>query len=161
MPERPWEWWAGLDNERFQVGPCATRQEAVDRAIADEVFTEIEPDPEGGHPDWRIRITVVEATKYEVTDVTLDASRILEDLSDNQYEMMDPEGDGNLFDVTGEDVKDLDARLNAAFHEWAKDKRMNNWAFRDTRNEEDVYLPHPSPTQGLTIADIKDLATDG
>ena len=143
MAEREWSWYAGRDNEAYHVGPLPTRQEAIDEAISSEIFTEIDPDPGGGHPEWRIKMEVVEATKTLVTDITLDADRILEDLADSNHETLDPDGDGNLFDLGPGDVKDLEGRLNAAFHEWARDKKFNNWAFRETRNEETLYLPHP------------------
>jgi hypothetical protein len=95
--------------------------------------------------NWRIGIHVVEATKHSVEELMIDGDRVLEDLAEFLYEeWLDPDGDGCLFDVKPEEVRDLGRRLSATLHEWAADKHINAWAFKDTRSEEFVTLPHPS-----------------
>jgi hypothetical protein len=140
--ERHWSWWAGYDEERYTVGPCTTREEAIAEAISSCIFSEIEPKNPGD--PWTIRFYVIEATQWQISDIKIDANTVLENLSEHVYEeMLDPEGDGNLFDLSPEDTKNLSLFLTKAFHEWAVDKKLKNWAFKDSRNGEWIELPHP------------------
>lgn len=141
-------WWASDNNERFPIGPFASRQEAIDEAIGQCVFTELEPEPPE-HPDWRIAIHVVEADSPDMVDLEIDyhrAEMLLSDMEENDYEhLSDPDGDGLFADVTTKQERDLAERLTRAFREWVNKHglTLRYSAFRNTRNEEVVVLPHP------------------
>ena len=147
-------WWAGDNDERYAVGPCATRQEAIDEAIAQCVYQELDPEPPE-HPDWRIAIYVCEADSPELTDMTVDADDVLERL-ESRYEWGDPDGDPMFTDVTRPMTDDLTRRLTEAFRAWVTEHNLalHYSAFQDhsqlpthclsTRHEECVELPHPN-----------------
>lgn len=145
MTERQWFWYAGRNDETCQVGPCRSREEAIGLALSDDIYTEIDPDAE--HPEWRVSIYLTEATKHELEDIKIsDAGRILEHLSEDvYYDWLDPDDDGNLFDYTPEQERDLSARLTSALHQWARHHKLapKSFMFRDMRNSEWVVLPHP------------------
>lgn len=144
---REWGWYAGNSEERYEIGPLPSRQAAIDEAIGQCVYAELDPEPPE-HPDWRIRIHLIEAAKNEIADITFDGDRIIEELEDGGQceEWMDPEGGEGLFSgLTKDDTDVLGKRFATAFQEWAADKKLNNFCFRDTRNEEVLVLPHPSP----------------
>lgn len=142
-------WWASDNDERYKIGPCATRQEAIDEAISQGIFTELDPEPPE-HPNWRIAIHVVEADSPDMIDVSINyyrAARLLEDMEENEYEMwLDPDSDGLFADVTTAQKTDLAERLTKSFREWVTEHglTLRYSAFQNTRNAEVVYLPHPS-----------------
>ena len=137
-------WWAGDNDERYVIGPCKTRQEAIEEAIGQSCFNELEPEPPE-HPDWRIAIYVCEADSPEMTDLTIDGRRVLEDVENANSDWDDPDGDGMFTDVTGANAIDLGTRLTAAFREWitALGLTLRYAAFQKTRHAECVVLPHP------------------
>lgn len=142
-------WWASDNEERYPIGPCPTRQEAIDEAIGQGVFEELDPEPPE-HPDWRIQIHVVEADTPDMIDLEINRRRVdclLDDMEQNDYEeLSDPEGDGLFTDVTSAQEIDLSERLTRAFREWVVEHglTLRYSAFQSTRNEEVVYLPHPN-----------------
>lgn len=141
----PWMWWAGDNDERYSVGPCATRQDAIDEALGQGVYLEVEPDPPE-RPDWTIGVYVIEARSPTIEDVEIDGDDVLEMLETRTYEdLVDPEGDGNLLAATDEQRRDLSRRLTRALHEWVVENGIGlaYASFRETRNRNEEYLPHP------------------
>jgi hypothetical protein len=142
-PEDRWSWYASSDPENgYPIGPCATREAALDEAVNANTFSEIEPTIE--QPDWTIAIHVMEGVRPEVSDMTIDGDDILQDLDENKYS--DWAYEEPLFEsVTKEAAADLSLRLTEALHAWAKVNEITfrHWMFVDTRNEERVLLPHP------------------
>lgn len=143
--DRMWVWWAGLDGERYQYGPCATRDEVVKMIIDAQGYQELEPEPAVGKLpalSWRIRFHVVEATQHTIEDVRLNGVDVIERLTDQYEDWVDNDGDGELFNYTDDEERKLGERLTAVIREWGRDK-LRAWAFADQRNEEWVEMPHP------------------
>lgn len=140
--EASWQWWAGRDEEWLTVGPCPTRQCAIDEMVADgcaECLDESQ-DP----PVWVNTFTVVEARQdpLRIAD-WIDADSILERAEENLADS-DRVGcendDGPWFEVSKEQESDLEARLRRACDEWqaAHGLRFESMTFSHTRNQEVV-----------------------
>lgn len=108
-----WTWWASSDGELYQIGPCASRAEAIAEAVSDEV---------GYLDDGAFRIEVCEAR--------IDPMRLADFIgADGLLERADEEAwdsdrvcsefdDGPIFDVTPDQEKDLIERIKRACDEW-------------------------------------------
>ncbi len=136
-------WWTGDNDERYSVGPYATRQEAIDEAIAQCVYQELDPEPPE-HPNWRIAIYVCEADSPELLDMEVDADDVLERL-EGHYEWGDPDGDPIFTNVTRPMTDDLTRRLTEAFRAWVTEHNLalHYSAFQATRHKECIELPYP------------------
>ncbi|OJX99076.1 MAG: hypothetical protein BGP07_03150 [Rhizobiales bacterium 63-22] len=123
MSDKNWKWYAGPDDEVFTIGPCDTREEAIEEAQGYGY--------EGFH--------LVEAVKDDIRLADyIGADNILEEAEERAYDLCDPESSESLFDVTGDQCADLTARLRKACDEWqeAHGLRFVPWAFTRTRNAE-------------------------
>lgn len=104
-------WWAGRSEEPLEVGPCATREEAI---------LEIEPDDES--PEWRAGIFVglyrqrhINLAKY------FDATRWIEWIADDFEDEDGPDENGDrhpLEEITLQDAQDLEACIRSAIWHW-------------------------------------------
>lgn len=137
-----WQWYAGAgDDDLYVSAPRATKKEVIDTAIEDGLFNEVVVNDR-----WHVRINVIEGIKWTAEDIEIDPFRVIEDLEVGPCaDWLDPDGELSLFDVDDAAYKDLGRRLTAAFREWAKDKRMHVYDFKETRNAETVTVPHPQP----------------
>lgn len=118
-----WRWWAGDNEERYSVGPCDTREEAIAEARGYDF------DP----------IFVIEARERRVPYVTIDGAAMVETLCENYYDHhADPNINCDIFEATGVEVRQLGDMLTAAFHAWCRLNNIsaNSCAFEDTRNAE-------------------------
>jgi len=121
MTEHDWQWWAG-DDERAEHGPFATKDEAIEAAKANEsqyVF-------EAKQGDFILRIDGDDALSW---------------LNDVNEELVDQDGDGQVFEGVNEAAeKDLGKMLTAALHAWIEKHGFSTtaWAFDSTRNMEAV-----------------------
>jgi tRNA uridine 5-carbamoylmethylation protein Kti12 len=143
FPEERYKWWASDNDEYYKIGPCNTKEEAIDEAIGQCIYNEFE-DPEGSK-NWKIIIHVVETVRPEPTDMEINCVDLLERLETGPYEEWCGE-DGMWGDVTDEEGKDLEKIMNDAFHQWAikHDIKFKSWMFARTRKEEEIILPHPN-----------------
>ena len=142
----PWQWWAGRDDEFFRIGPCATREEAIQEAVGDGMCEErSDADPE----IWENRIHLIEAQQAPLrladwidTDTVLeraDESLSESDRGGGEYD------DGPWFEYTPAQEADLAARLRRACDEWqaAHGLVFTSTTFSATRNAEFVVVPSP------------------
>jgi hypothetical protein len=119
-------WWAGSDDEHYTIGPCRTRQEAIDEA--NDSF-------DGG-------FYIVEAYQRPVDfGLMFHADDAIERWTEDDEQLSDE--DGNLcFDLSGEQVQELQTEVRATIRAWAArhglDKIKLYW-FAGQRNEE--FIP--------------------
>lgn len=128
MTTEQWEWWASRDEERYDVGPEASREAVIELATNDF-------DGERFH--------IIEATKgtpnLRIFD---DADLVIEDIDEQNEQHVDPDGDGSIFfnarHLTNEIKDDLTRRLNDAVEAWVKDHGISirGYGFDRTRNGE-------------------------
>nr|WP_278520119.1 hypothetical protein [Brucella anthropi] len=125
MTEKRWKWYAGSNDEHYAIGPCDTRSDAIEEArdsFGDDVG-----------------IHVIEAVKSEVyLRDYISASTVIEEAEESAYDMRNPDSDDNIFDVSGEEIKDLAAMLKAACDAWQVKHNLHfvPWCFTSTRNAE-------------------------
>lgn len=125
MTEENWKWYSGDNDESYSYGPFDNREEAIDEA-------------RGGYGD-DVGIFVIAAIKGEIRlRDYIGASHILEEAEERAYDMRNPDGDNNIFDVTREQEKDLAVMLKTACDAWQikHGLRFAPWFFTATRNEE-------------------------
>lgn len=136
-----WAWWAGR-GEWKTVGPCATREQAINEAV----------DSEAGHFEW-----VIEPTRYalafEVCEAKNDPLRIADWIADDLLEYAEDQiwnsdrasseyDDGPVFDCSPEQAADLKERIARACDEWqaAHGLVFTCNTFSDVRNAENVRV---------------------
>lgn len=139
FPEE-WHWWAGADEEAMTIGPCASRDEAVELA-KDEHLGECQDDS----GEWALSFHVVEALENNIDlSKRFDAADwIGRECEQDGYEGVN--GEHPADDITPEQKADLQTAVRAAIREWQvrHGLRMRTWQFAATRNEEHVKIPHP------------------
>ena len=121
-------WWAGRDDENFTVGPCSTREEAIER----------------GNEDFDEGFYIVEAYQRPVDFAEMfnadDAiARWLED--DDQVCTEDGEAP---FDLTADQLHDLQTSVRLTIRNWAIRSDLANlkvYWFAGQRNEEHIPAP--------------------
>ena len=116
-----WYWWAGSDEERYTVGPCSSRAEAISDGItefAGEPFYIIEA--KHGRAHWRI----------------IDGDYIAERFDNANEEMADPDGDGLSVEIPSAAWDELAERLNNVCEAWGRQKSIHVWGFSESRNAE-------------------------
>ena len=127
-----WKWWAGGSEEIYTVGPCDTREEAIECAkfeIGEDGFYILEAcqDP------------------MQIADFIPEADTILE-WTEDHYQDSGLSGEDEVgFDVPDDLVLDLDRRIKAAAQEWQEAHNLvfKPWSFTAQRNAE--YI---EPTTG-------------
>lgn len=112
-----YRWYAGNDDEVFQVGPCESRQEAFDEAKG---------------MDWEI-IYLVNATKVEMTAPMLDdfAERILEDVIESNMEAWGEDGCDDGW--TPEQHAQLAGMLRQVLATFLERNPLKTWTFAHQR----------------------------
>ena len=141
ISEENWAWWAGAEySETFQVGPCATRQEVIDQACAEEVGYS-EQDGEA-----YCRLTVTEAINTVLQLAAWINVEEMVDRADEQveysnrvcYEFDEPP----YFVIEPEALKDLTDRVKRAVSDWQKIHRPNFKVrtFEKMRNKQTVII---------------------
>lgn len=109
-----WFWFASSDGEAFQIGPCATRDEALKSAAIDEIGVET--------PEGYIVFHITQATNppLKIAD-WLRLETLIEGAGENLAEsdrVASDFDDGDAFAVTSEQDKDLQERIRKACDEW-------------------------------------------
>jgi hypothetical protein len=134
VKEEGWNWYAGADEECYTIGPCDTREQALQEALDSDVGYENEFDVCAVHL-IEARKDPLQFSKFCGIDWLVDSA--FENAEDNAYEVGNEYGDP-IFDVSEADIRDFQRRLAEAMDEW---QRANNlvftgWAFTSTRNSE-------------------------
>ena len=123
-----WSWWVGKDDERYTT-ECNTRDEAA--MIAREEY-------EGA---W-----IIEAKKPDniLLSAYFDVFRFIEDAEENAYEDHADEDAGDpIFDVTPEQISDLQTMVRAAIDDWQARHGLvfQGFKFSASRNGEWISGP--------------------
>ena len=140
-----WGWWAGCNEECLTVGPCPTRQHAVDEMVDDgsgEYLDETQ-DP----PVWMNSFHIVEARQDPLRladwiDLDWILNRADEALANSDMVSCEYD-DGPWFEATKEQELDLADRLKRACDEWqiAHVLKFTSNTFSHSRNSETVNTP--------------------
>lgn len=128
-----WKWYASRDEERYEVGPCAAREHAIEEGR--DYYGE----------DFVVAECLKGAPNLDLFSGLLDADRVLEALDEQNEEVVDGDGDATIFcrGITAEERRDLEASLNAALKAWLGRHGIETvaWAFAGVRNIERVSEP--------------------
>lgn len=164
--EVPWKWWAGSDEELFQIGPCSSREEAIREAVSDglceqairqAVLDGVDEAPTEDNPEaYEHQIYLIEAQQAPLrladwigaNDALEKAEEWVAD-SDRATEY----DEGPWFEATPEQEADLVARLRRACDEWqaAHGLTFTAFSFSATRTRDYVVVPAGSsepPAEG-------------
>lgn len=142
--EGEWGWWAGTNEEWMTVGPCATREHAIDEMVQDGSgeFLDNSQDP----PVWKNSIYVCEARQDPLRLADwIGADWILEradeSLADSDRVSCEHD-DGPWFEATPEQEEDLKERLKRACDEWqeAHGLSFTSQTFSHSRNAESLIV---------------------
>ena len=140
-----WGWWAGCNEEWLAVGPCSTRQHAIDEMVdyGSGEYLDKTQDP----PVWMNAFYIVEAKQdpLRIADwigVDWILERADEALADSGRVSCEYD-DGPWFDATKEQELDLANRLKRACDEWqiAHALKFTSNTFSHSRNSEKVNTP--------------------
>lgn len=112
------QWWWGYSDDGGFYGPYDTRDIAIAQAL-------IETD-EGFY--------VCQASRHDPQKLSdyFRADTFLEDADLEADELLNPDGDDPLFDLTDEQTKDLQAVVRAAIDAWQERRKLvfYPWAFK-------------------------------
>lgn len=139
-----WKWYAGTNEEWFGIGPCNTREEAIEEARQDACG---EFQDEDG--TWKVNVHVVEAKNEPlrladwIDDAPLERA---EDIIIDSDRVGAEGDDGPWFEATPEQEKDLLRRLQNACDEWQEYHGIvfTCKTFSASRNQEQVIVSHPA-----------------
>lgn len=157
-----WKWYAGTDDERFDIGPCDTRDQVIAEALAQrigEVSEEVSEDvtdPETGvltNRLYRHRFYVLEAVPHGPVELDgyFDAANWFDELENGPLaDLGDSDGNPMLADITKAQGADLTDRIQAVIRQWQVDHNItiSAWAFAQSAKAEFVDLPAPPMTEG-------------
>lgn len=135
-----WSWYASQDEENYTIGPCATKEEAIEEAVESEIGYDF--DDKTQH---KMVFHVVEARKAEGDLAAyFDASRWAEDLECNvlEEEFTDYNDRSPL---EGLDTISLESAVRSAIRDWQKQSgfKMKLWRFAECRNGEWIERTFP------------------
>ena len=142
-----WGWWAGSNEDLFDVGPCETRDEAISEAIGSCTYNEFQNDD----GRWMVEVFLCEARNEPLRLADwIDADDLLERAEDNLWDRDRVSGEfeeGPWFVATLEQAADLADRVKRACDEWqaAHGLTFNTGTFSHVRNQEELVLEHPEP----------------
>jgi hypothetical protein len=125
-----WFWQTGAtDDHETYNGPCASRDEAIDEARAND------GDVEG--------FCIVEADRSVPSCEVFDAGWVLERYAEHNEECWSE--DGGEVDCTSEQERDLEAMLAATFEAWFAKHGISRqgWMFGTSRNQEVFKAAEP------------------
>jgi len=137
-----WQWWAGANEEWFTIGPCDTKEQAIDEALNDGIgeWLDETQDP----PAWMQSFFVVEARQYplKLSD-WINADLILDLANENLVgsdRVSSENDDGPWFEVTPEQQADLVNRLKSVCDEWQSSHGLvfHSSTFSHQRNSETI-----------------------
>lgn len=146
-----WQWWGGLHQEVCIYGPCTTREQVIEEAVADGTG---EFQAQDG--SWKIGVHVCEARKdsLKLSDWIGAIDDILEQADErvSDSDRSSEHDDLPYFDCTQDQQVDLEARIKAACDEWqaAHGLVFKTWTFSASRKHEHVVVDHPKATGGAS-----------
>lgn len=135
-----WTWWAGSNDDFYTVGPCATKQDAIDEMIHDGLCEQSKGD------EFAHIIQVTEATNgpLKLRDY-IRADTVLEDADEQAYgsDRISSEYDDTVFKVTPAQGTDLRERLMKVCDDWQESHGLifTTSTFENMRSQETVYIP--------------------
>ena len=148
-----WQWWAGSSADDYMtIGPCATREQAIDEAVNDGFgeWLDESKDP----PAWKNTFHVCECRQDPLRLADwIDADWILEraeeSLADSDRVSCEFD-DGPWFECTPEQEDDLKSALRKACDDWQvrHNLRFHSPTFSHSRNHEDVCTNALRPLEG-------------
>ncbi len=124
MTDNNWKWYAGSNDEYYSVGPCDTRQEAIDEGRGNF-----------GHESG---FYIIEAEKVNLTLADyIGADVVLEEAEERACDLGDEDGTP-IFDVTEDQEKDLISHLRNACDAWQTKHNLIfvPWHFTNSSNAE-------------------------
>lgn len=113
-----WFWWAGEDEERYTVGPCVSRGDAISEAIT--TF--------GGSP-----FNIIEAKEGSIDWRIIDADWLAESFDEANNDVADGEGDPPSTEVKDDDWSEIASRLNNTLEQWGRSRPVHAYKFAATR----------------------------
>lgn len=128
--EKTWSWYAGRDEETFEEGPFATRQEAIDAG-----FENLCDDDESG-------FYIVEAVAGKLRTDVFDGDQVVNIINDRNEDARVDEG---VMDVVGAlELNELVAELNKTVKAWADKHNIHKhvWTFAGMRDLSFVHRNH-------------------
>ena len=148
-----WQWWAGSSAEDYMtIGPCATRQQAIEEAVNDGFgeWLDESKDP----PAWKNTFHVCECRQDPLRLADwIDADWILEraeeSLADSDRVSCEFD-DGPWFECTPEQEDDLKSALRKACDDWQvrHNLQFHSNTFSHSRNHEDICTNALRPLEG-------------
>ncbi|MFT5343792.1 MAG: hypothetical protein ACI9BH_003016 [Paracoccaceae bacterium] len=144
-----WSWWASNgDGESFTIGPCATREIAIDQAYVSGG---------GGYTDadgnWRASFLVAECRENHVDLARwFDVERFLEDAWDQMDDNdcgANEDGDRHpLEEIDSKAQADLQACIRSTIRHWQDRKglKLRSYWFAEIRHAEQIDQPVPGPS---------------
>lgn len=137
------KWWAGADEEWFHVGPCDTREQAIQEADDSDYTFE-----DGG----KVKTCVAQASQARLNLARrFDARRFLDRVAESNEDMLSEYGeDCPIADLSDEHVADLQDRVRRAIWGWQKDHalELRYSTFADSYKTEVVDIRDMSPEDG-------------
>lgn len=139
-------WYAGRDEEIMNVGPFDTRQDAIEEALAEGYFQEVEPEGEHG---WRAQICVMQGSARHINlSNWFDAQDwlyVVQDRMDDQNGGDESGENHPLEELTDEDIQALEASVRSAIWHWQHRRqiKLKAW-YLNCKFDEFVSVPHPS-----------------
>lgn len=138
FPEK-YAWYASANEEDYAIGPCETREEAIEEAIS-QCLGEYE---ENGEYHYSFHVAECQETNIDLAnffDVSDWLERAAEDMDENECGS-DMYGKNHPINTISDDQeKDLDACIKAAIREWQKRNNLplRSYWFSHVRNSEHV-----------------------
>lgn len=138
-----WNWWASYDGgEHMQIGPCDTRDQAIDELKQDGGGAWLDEDGA-----WRVHGVVMECRENNVDLARFfDVGRWLEEAGEDMDDTecgSDEYGECHpLEEITKEQQADLEVSVRTAIRAWQKRHglKLRSYWFVETRNREDIAI---------------------
>jgi hypothetical protein len=135
-----WMWWAGTSEEWYTVGPCDTKEQAINEMVQDGAG-ELLNDADYDHV---FHVTEAKNGPLMLRDF-IRADTLLEEATEQAYnsDRVSGEYDDDVFAVTSEKDADLQDRIKNVCDDWQSDHGLvfKTSTFETTRNQEVIRLP--------------------
>ncbi len=133
-------WFASSDEERYQIGPCDSKEAAIEEATDNEEGAVQDDDG-----NWKLCFSVIRAEKRGLKiSKFVDAVEVLERFAEHSCdEHGDPSGDWEpLSKVTEEMENDLAEMLKVTIDSWQQKHCIiiDPWIFTKVHESEDVVI---------------------
>lgn len=144
-----WNWWVSdNDGENFTIGPCATREIAIDQALNDGISEYTDDDN-----NWRASFMVAECRDNNVDLASwFDIERFFEEAEERMNDNdcgANADGDGHpLEEIDAKAMGDLQACIRSTIRHWQDRKgfKLRSYWFAEIRHEQHLEQPVSGPT---------------